>query len=197
MSNELVERVVHSLNSLPCVEVVESGGDQYHVQALCRVDKKKLNQWASIAEALLLAQDDEGDIWSTHISRIYMLKNRRLVYGWMVVFTSEILEEIIPIVVKVIRGFIPTRSDTVPAGKTSEASSNAPAVRRAAPNPDAKGYPQVPEGQKVWEQPMAGLPQDFDRNAPADGRGAYGLYRSNTLGDAFKPPPGSGRVGGS
>jgi hypothetical protein len=52
---------------------------------------------------------------------------------------------------------------------------------------DSKGNPIVPHNQRVWEQPMAGLPEDYDRNAPNEkNKGAFGL-ESDSM-STFRPP---------
>ena len=192
MSKENSERLSIALRKLGYVDPVSWDSDLGGtVKALCRVRNDMSSKWAKVVEGILLRAEDLRDTdasWNSHICRLYMLKDRKLVYGWLVAITAKNPDTAIQEVVKVIMDFAPRPKAPLPGQDMGVV------LRTHAPPADAKGNPIVPESHRVEVIPMAGLHPKFQRNYPTPpgkdgrggGRGAFGL-ESEGLG-MFKPP---------
>lgn len=207
----LSANLAYALNELPFVQAIENEQQGQAISILCRIRAGAGAAWASLAERILReASKREGgpEYWHTHVARVYMIRDNRLVYGWVFVIQSANPEQVIPIVSELISQF---------ATATAPASNGRPTPRRApanddydepeeiqedndyaepegrlapgqVPESDEKGNPIVPREHRVHKQPMAGLPKNYDRNAP-DPEKAKGSWSIESLkGKQFRPP---------
>jgi len=189
-SKENSERLAHALQNMKFVDPVSWEGTEFGtINVLCRVQSSSLSRWAKVVEAILKKAEElkgESSHWDSHICRLYMLKDERLVYAWLVAITSHYMDE-------TLSELIPLLNTYAPSVRPSNTPHVPPVVvtRRAVPDADARGNPIVPESHKVTLIPMAGLNPMADRNAPTEeggGKGAYGMFKSKTWGSAFRPP---------
>lgn len=188
-TKEQAERLAQALTSLQYVEPVSFEGSEYGtIKALCRIKTEHLADWALVVTEILKTSEaleyaEQG--WDSHICRLYMLRDGKLVYGWLVAITSQDMEETLSHLIPVIKkGALP------PPAPVAVPTQTKPIIRRPTPDADAKGNPRVPPHHMVTEVPMAGLHPDMDRNAPSErtlGKGGYGMFSSKNLGSVFKP----------
>ena len=202
-----------ALSGLKYLDVVDSQSNLYEAKALCRIDRRFNKQWATALESLLRSAEDWGDNeWSVELEvyKQYFLKNGKMVYGWVIHLTSTNLDLAVS---KLGGALVPFSSRAVDSTSLrtdlkKSRSAEHPPPKRAKGVPlrylaekdvrrpvrklesDAKGNPIVPEEHRVWEQPMAGMPGDYDRNSPNKGKGAFGM-----LTQPFAPPGRGGKVG--
>ena len=178
MSNAREQRVMRALAATGFVEPASSEADKYSIRLMCRVRGGRMEEWASLVEDILIASEDDrnqGIYWQAHISRLYMLKDRKLVYGWLFALTAQ--ENIGPVLNNILSVINRYKKES-PAGAQ---------VFRPPPRPeaDAKGNPIVPNEFLQEDKPlaMAGMDPDTDRNAYANGKGAFTMGRNR-----FRPP---------
>ena len=196
MSKENAERLAATLKKLGYVDPVNWDADLGGtVKVLCRLksDKASLAKWAKVVESILIKADDLKDTpsaWDSHICRLYMLKGRKLVYGWLIAITAENIDTVTNEVVGVIMGHVPKPKAPL-HGQAPEIR-----LRSSSPAADVRGNPIVDEKYRTEVIPMAGLPANYQRNMPSKpskdgrggGKGAYGVGNSG-LG-VFTPPRG-------
>lgn len=217
---DISARLAIALNELPFVQTVEHDQQGQAVNVLCRIKPGSGVLWATLAERVLRgASQREGqpDHWHTHIARTYMLRDNRLVFGWVFVIQSMNAALTTPIVADLINQFSNAITDAEQSSQPAQQRSNghlyrgqsqdddydapeeiqededysepeAPLPRGYVPEADEKGNPIVPREHRVKKQAMAGLPKNFDRNAP-DPEKAKGSWNiESRKGKAFRPP---------
>ena len=207
-----------ALNELSFVQALESEQQGQAINVLCRVKPGSGVLWASLAERILREsnrQESEGSNWHTHIARVYMLRDNRLVYGWVFVIQSSNIGKTIPTVVALINQFndaitrneqvsVPqnnnghpyrpasTDDDYDPPEEIQEdedySEPEAPLPRGYVPEADERGNPVVPREHRVRKQPMAGLAPNHDRNAPDEDKRKGSWQIEGRKGQAFRPP---------
>lgn len=158
-----------------------------------------------------------SDHWHTHIARVYMLRNNKLAYGWTFVIMSANADKAINTVVGILRQIAQEISVTAKSSQPTqnrtaiiepqeeeehEADDDPPALgedddytdsegplpKGAIPEADEQGNPIVPRSARVRKIKMAGLPNNYDRNAP-DAEKRKGSWHIETRrGKAFRPP---------
>lgn len=197
MSKENAERLATTLSKLGYVDPVSWDADlDGTVKVLCRLRSDKSAQWAKVVESILIKADDLKETpakWDSHICRLYMLKGRKLVYGWLIAITAEYIDTAIQEVVSVIMKHVPKPKAPLQGQQPNQI--NGVMLRGPSLGADAKGNPIVDEKYRTEIIPMAGLPPDYQRNMPSrpaddgrgGGKGAYGVGGSKRLG-VFIPP---------
>ena len=203
-----------ALEGLRYLEIIDSGNvtDEWEIEemkALCRIDKRSNKAWAKALESLLL--DAEG--WSDHdfqavleISKNYFIKSGRMVYGWVVTLKTTDSDRAVANVARVLAPFTSRLVDKTTLKddlRKKKVEHPTPRIGKGVPlrfihkddehrsvrqlEADVRGNPIVPERYRVEEQPMAGMEDDYDRNSPHQGKGAFGM-----MSKPFHPPSGKG-----
>lgn len=210
-----------ALNDLPFVQVVEDVQQDKAITVLCRIRPGSGGTWAALAERILReAQKREGtpEYWHTHIARSYMLRDGRMVYGWIFVVQALDLDKAIPLVAELIYQFSsvlmdPQRGQTTQPRKQQQngqprrplpdnedddppdlnedddfSEPETPMPKGYVPEADAMGNPIVPREHRIRQQAMAGLPSNYDRNAPDPDKGKGSWNIESRKGKPFRPP---------
>ncbi len=210
-------KLANALNELPFVQAIEDGQQDKSISILCRLKQGTGGLWAALAEKILReAQKREGtnNSWHTHIARVYMLRENKFVYGWAFVIHAANVDTTIPIVAELIRQFgnaLATNGkaphpqnghrsalgdDYDPPEEIHEdndfSEPEAPLPKTLPkgyrPEADAAGNPIVPREHRVRQQAMAGLPANYDRNAPDPEKGKGSWQIEGRKGKPFRPP---------
>jgi hypothetical protein len=200
-SREHAERLAQALASLKYVEPISfEGSDFGTIKALCRIKSTHLAEWAKVVTGILTKAEalrGTDAVWDSHICRLYMLKDGKLAYGWLVAITSRYMDDCLAELVPTIKSYV--LAPPAPVMVVRAPAKELPPVQvvrsargiKAPPDADARGNPRVHPSHRVTKIQMAGLHPQLDRNAPSEdslGKGTYGMFSSKRLGSVFKPP---------
>lgn len=211
------DKLAKALNQLQFVSAVEHEQQDSAVNVLCRLKPGFGEPWAAVANRILreaARRQGTPDHWHTHIARVYMLRSDKLAYGWTFVVMSDNPDKTTNIVIGILRQI----SQEISAIKNSQVTINKTAVsepqeeeeyesdgaavgedddytdpdgplaKGAVPEADERGNPIVPRSARIRRIKMAGLPNNYDRNAP-DAEKRKGSWHIETRkGRSFRPP---------
>lgn len=206
-------KLAQAINQLPFASAVEHEQQASAINVLCRIKPGNEAAWAAVAERVLReANKYQGtqDFWHTHIARLYMLRNNKLVYGWTFGVMSQKPENSIAIIVNILNAISGGQNpQPAPEEQTDEeeesddgeggeegsgtdedddyTDAEGPLPRGAVPEADIRGNPIVPRSARIKKIEMAGLPKNFDRNAPTKrnkNKGSWGIGSGRN----FRPP---------
>lgn len=206
------EKLAKALDQLPYVNTVEHEQQDAAVSVLCRIRPDCGTLWAYLAEKILREADKyigTPEYWHTHIARMYMIRNNKFVYGWTFVVMSSNPDKAIDKVSYIIESHInkaprKINSPSIPAEPDNEdddeehrirfggdddyTDAEGPLPKGAVPEADEAGNPIVPRSSRIHKIQMAGLPKNYDRNAPDPDlrKGSWNI--ESRKGRAFRPP---------
>jgi len=204
-------QLAEALNELPFVQALEHEQAGNALNVLCRVKPGSGVLWASLAEHILREaslREGKPEQWHTHIARLYMLREGKLVYGWVFVIQSADVVKTAPVVVDLILRFIKAIQIQEKASRSTQhrrdnddydqpeeieedndySEPETPMPKGYVPEADEKGNPIVPREHRVKTIQMAGLPKDFDRNAPDPEKRKGSWSIESRKGKPFRPP---------
>lgn len=200
----LSQQLAQALNSLSFVQAIEDEQSGNGLNILCRLKPNSESLWATLAEAVLregARRANRPEYWHAHIARVYMLRDERLVYGWVFVIQSNDIAKSMQVLLELISNFgkalsAPARPqqndddyDAPEAIVEDEDYSEpeTPMPKGYVPEADERGNPIVPREHRVKSIQMAGLPKNYDRNAP-DPETAKGGWTLEGKKKGFRPP---------
>jgi len=211
------DKLSNALSLLPFVTAVEHEQQESAVNVLCRIKPGCGALWAAVAEKVLreaLKRQGTPDYWHTHIARVYMIRNNNLVYGWSFVVMSENPDKTVAIVSNILRQMINSSAQERPKNRSTNSTPVAaeeeeedddepraelgedddytdpdgPLPKGAVPEADEQGNPIVPRSARVHKIRMAGLPKNYDRNAPDPEKRKGSWQIESRKGKPFRPP---------
>jgi len=84
-------QIAAALNGTGIVQVVKQNVDEYEYSYLCRVhEPEPMQKWIDFVTAVLRAEARaDWDVW---IAKRFFLKDGRLVFGWVIILSADIIE---------------------------------------------------------------------------------------------------------
>ncbi len=79
-----------SLQSLGCLKVLSASSRHGDIRFMCRVEDTP--RWEKALRSYLLSEVTEGD-WYSFLGTKHMVINGRVVYGWVLIWESDDLED--------------------------------------------------------------------------------------------------------
>ena len=111
------ERFTTILNQSGLLEVRDMQVERNRATALCRLDPQAMDLWAGAGGLIEYMLRNEGDDWSYHIAKQYILQgpdreSARLVYGWCVSVRGENISRAIDDISGIVASFRSRRLGT-------------------------------------------------------------------------------------
>jgi hypothetical protein len=99
-----LKKLVTALRTKCGLQVLESGLGERQIRILGRLPQERMGDWLLFIHHALVQLDDKKPGWTVDISKHYFLYQRKVVYGWRLIFQAPKIVEFLPSILNAVMG---------------------------------------------------------------------------------------------